>query len=501
MARVAIIKLFTGLNLAPAQLSGELLRAGHPSKIIYLKNYEAHSAEEAKNYEVAEFSGRLFSVDGREVIWNCYKPFTETELELLISELREFKPDAVGFSLYSGIIKESALVTQKIREHFDVPIIWGGAAPTLEPELCIPHADILCINEGEEVIVELANRIDAGLPWDDIEGTWVKAADGTVLKHKNRPNIPLNDIAIPDWRRGSYVHIDSDVVKRGRFPVNLGKEYPIMTQRGCPFSCSFCIESRYQELFGKKDSLRRRDVDVVLEELRWAKQHLDIETILFYDDVFTVNPKWLKEFLPRYKEEIGLPFWCYTYPTTHDVELLKSLKAAGCISITMGVQSGSERILKDYYNRPTKMKRVIEAGREIVEAGLTGFFDLITINEFDREEDLRETFNFLLEFPKELKCLAFGEMISFPTYSYSVMSEKNQLAKQDPNQISVAVADEQPSRAVYDYYHRLYRLTRSDVPVETVRQIGEDRRYREDPTLIDSFLSRKKIRQFTGLSA
>jgi radical SAM superfamily enzyme YgiQ (UPF0313 family) len=501
MARVAIIKLFTGLNLAPAQLSGELVRAGHASKVIYFKDYEDHSLEESKKYEVAEFSGLLFSVDGREVIWNCYTPFTDYELDILINELREFGPDLIGFSLYSGIVKENALVTRKIREHFNVPIIWGGAAPTLEPELCIPHADIVCINEGEEVIVELANKIDAGLPWDDIEGTWVKAADGTVIKHKNRPNIPLNDVAIPDWRPGNYVHIDKERARRGRFPRNLGKEYPIMTQRGCPFSCSFCIESRYQELFGKKDSLRRRDIDVVLEELRWAKENLDIGTILFYDDVFTVNPKWLKEFLPRYKAEIGLPFWCYTYPTTHNLELLKSLKDAGCISITMGVQSGSERILRDYYNRPTKTTRVIEAGREIVAAGLIGFFDLITMSEFDREEDLRETFDFLVEFPKELKCLAFGEMISFPTYSYSVMSEENQAAIKDPNTLAIATSSEQPSREVYDYYHRLYRLTRTQLPVELIKEIGESIEYRQNPALIDPYLNPEKIPRFTGLSA
>jgi radical SAM superfamily enzyme YgiQ (UPF0313 family) len=499
MARVAIIKLFTGLNLAPAQLSGELVRAGHQSKVVYFKDYEDHDAEDAKNYEVAEFSGLLFSVDGREVIWNCYTPFTDEEFDMLINELREFGPDLVGFSLYSGIIKENALVTEKIREHFDVPIIWGGAAPTLEPELCIPHADIVCINEGEEVIVEVANRIDAGQPWDDIDGTWVKAADGTVIKHKNRPNMPLNDVAIPDWRPGNYVHIDKERARRGRFPRNLGKEYPIMTQRGCPFSCSFCIESRYQELFGKKDSLRRRDIDVVLEELHWAKDNLDIETILFYDDVFTVNPKWLKEFLPRYKEEIGMPFWCYTYPTTHDLELMKLLKDAGCVSITMGVQSGSERILKEYYNRPTKMTRVIEAGKEIVEAGMLGFFDLITISEFDREEDLRATFEFLTEFPKELKCVAFGEMISFPTYSYSVMSENNQAAINDPNHL--ASSSGQPSREVYDYYHRLYRLTRTSMPVDQIKEIGNNIKYRHDPTLIDPFLNPEKIPRFTGLSA
>jgi hypothetical protein len=55
MARVAIVKLFTGLNLAPAQLSGDLLRAGHESEIIYFKEYETHSYENSSNYKVPEF--------------------------------------------------------------------------------------------------------------------------------------------------------------------------------------------------------------------------------------------------------------------------------------------------------------------------------------------------------------------------------------------------------------------------------------------------------------
>ena len=90
-----------------------------------------------------------------------------------------------------------------------------------------------------------------------------------------------------------------------------------MTQRGCPFSCSFCIESVYQDMFGKKNSLRRRSVDVVIEELVAGQAAtLGIRQVMFYDDVFTVNPRWLREFAPRYKREVGLPFWCYTYPTT-----------------------------------------------------------------------------------------------------------------------------------------------------------------------------------------
>ena len=494
MARVAIVKLFTGLNLAPAQLSGDLLRAGHESEIIYFKEYETHSYENSSNYKVPEFSGTVFSGDGDRVVWNCYKPFSEMEFKMLIKALEEFKPDLIGFSLYSGIVEECEIVTQHIKKHFDVPVIWGGAGPTLEPERCISAADILCINEGEEVIVELADRIDRGEPLDDVAGTWFKQPDGSVIKHDNRPNVTLGDIAIPNWRLENYVQIGAKRL-RGIRPSNLGRDYPIMTQRGCPFSCSFCIESRYQEMFGKKDSLRRRSVDVVLEELRWAKDNIQIETVLFYDDVFTVNRRWLQEFLPRYKEEIGLPFWCYTYPTTHTKELLQLLKDSGCMSITMGVQSGSERILREYYNRPTKIQRVIEAGREIVEVGLTGFFDLITINEFDTEEDLRATFDFLTEFPKEMQCQGYGEMVGFPTYSYTRMSEENQQNLADPNNLATS---ERLPKETYDYYHRLFRLTRTELPVEKIKEIGTSVEYRENPELIDACLSEWKFAKFSA---
>ncbi len=493
MARIAIIKVFTGLNLAPAQLSGELMRAGHESRIIYFKDHHIVNYENKDEYEITDYPGVLIDANAVKKVWNCYKPFSEKEYRLLVEDLQEFKPDAIGFSVISGTISAAATVTAKLKEYFDVPFIWGGPGPTLEPERCIPSTDIICINEGEEVIVELANRLDAGADLTDIQGTWAKAKDGSVIKNPSRPLMKLDDIAIPDWHPEHYVHINNFKGRRTNiYPNNLGQEYPIMTQRGCPFSCSFCIESRYQDMFGKKNSLRRRSVDLVLQELHWAKDNLDIKSILFYDDVFTVNPRWLKEFLPRYKAEIGLPFWCYTYPTTHDPELLSLLKDAGMISITMGIQSGSARILKEYFNRPTDTARVLEAAQEIVDLGseVKGFFDLISNVPFETEEDLRATFNFLLELPKEFCTLGFGVMTNFPTYNFTEQVVRD-------GEIASKTA---PSESDYDYYHKLYLLTRGAMPMDEVRKVGEDPVYRANHRLLDPLIKNEKRMSFTGIS-
>ncbi len=493
MARIALIKIFTGLNLAPAQLSGELLRAGHASRIIYFKDHHIVNYEHKDEYEVTDYPGVFIDANATKKVWNCYKPFSEKEYKLLVEDLQEFQPDAIGFSVISGTIPAAATVTAKLKEYFDVPIIWGGPGPTLEPERCIQLTDLVCVNEGEEVIVELANKLDAKADITDIAGTLARKPDGSVVKNATRPLLKLDNIAIPDWNLDHYVHINNFKGKRTHiYPNNLGQEYPIMTQRGCPFSCSFCIESRYQDMFGKKDSLRRRDVDLVLKELHWAKDNLDIKSVLFYDDVFTVNPRWLKKFLPRYKAEIGLPFWCYTYPTTHDPALLQQLKDAGMISITMGVQSGSARILKEYFNRPTDTARVLEAAQEIVDLGaeVKGFFDLISKVPFETEDDLRATFNFMLELPKEFCTVGFGEMTNFPTYDFT-----EQVAREGE-----IASKSTPSEADYDYYHKLYLLTRSPMPMDDVRKVGEDPKYRANHHLLDALIRNEDCLSFTGIS-
>lgn len=486
MAKIAIIKLFHGLNLAPAQLAGELLAAGHEVKVLYFKETVTRPEEEAGEFLEFDYPGVGFLANGQNIHVDLYTPVNAQESQLLVEELQDFGPDCIGFTVFSGLIGVCAEVSTMLREHFDCPFIWGGPGPTLEPKKCIDHADILCINEGEQVIVELANRLDAGEEYATIAGTWGKR--GTeIIKNPGRPYVPLDELAMPCWSLDRYVSINGDKIERNYYPETTSRSYSIMTQRGCPFSCHFCIESKYQTMFGRKDSLRRKSIDLIMEELHWAKDNLQITNVMFYDDVFTVHPRWLKEFLPRYKEEIGLPFWCYSYPTTHDKELLASLKDAGCIAITMGVQSGSERVLKDHFNRPTKSVRVIEAAKEIIDTGITGFYDLITKVDMETIDDLDETFEFLLEFPIEMNTFMLPNMTSYPTYEYS----ENVIAAENAGTLS------RPSDDDYHFYHHLYLLSRSTLPISKIREIRNDPKYREDPTLMTKFFDHKPIINFT----
>jgi radical SAM superfamily enzyme YgiQ (UPF0313 family) len=487
MARIAIIRLFYGMTITGAQLAGELLAHGHQPKIIFFKRQEMLSVTESHgdDYQLGDVRMQSYAVNKNgsalfeSSVWKKTRP---KELQHLVTAIREFGADAIGISTLSPGMLLAEEVTAHLRQHFDLPVLWGGTGPTIEPERSIAQADLVCVGEGEDVIVEIANRLDRKESLAGIAGTWFRLPDGSVQKNPKRPVSDLEKIAMPDWEPQHYALINGPKFERSLRPDahSIDKSYQIMTQRGCPFSCSFCVESFYQNEFGKQDSLRRMSPEKAIRELKVAKDKLGCQTVTFMDDVFTVNPRWLEKFLSLYKAEIDLPFFCYTYPTTHNPALLALLEKAGCHAITMGVQSGSYRILTEVYNRPTRVGRVVKAAEEIAASGIpAATFDIIPQTEFDTEADLKETFEVLLQIPKQLDSTFYNKMAYFPNYPIQEkFSDANLLAQSG-----------RLNEDTYLYYFKLFDLTRSDMPVEQIRVIASDPVYRRDHNLLNPLLN------------
>jgi len=325
MARVALIKVFTGLNLGVCQLSGELLRAGHETLVVYFKDYVVAPETDAERYQHSDYCGVWIAARGKEMNCNFFKPFTDREYELLIETLREFRPDLIGFSLCSVPLRQVAEVTLRLKPHFSARS--SGAARVRRSS---PSA--ASSTPTWSAWARARKRSSSSPPGSTrVRISLASETSGPARRRgaprREPPDRRHRQNRLPDFDEARAVYINDDQCMRNVYPHHLGRQYHIMTQRGCPYSCSFCIESEYQEMFGKKDSLRRRSVDLVIAELVQAKRKHDVEAVMFYDDVFTVNRRWLREFAPRYKAEVGLPFWCYTYPRTtrpEDMRLLRT---------------------------------------------------------------------------------------------------------------------------------------------------------------------------------
>ena len=147
--------------------------------------------------------------------------------------------------------------------------------------------------------------------------------------------------------------------------------------------------------------MRRRSVDHVMAELRAAvAQRPRLRAIAFSDDIFAPSRPWLEEFCARYKAEIGLPFVIYSFPRMVDERRVALMRDAGLWVTTMGIQSGSERIRRDCYERETTQQEIIEACNVLARHGVVRNLDFIGDNPYETDADREETLDLLCRLPK-----------------------------------------------------------------------------------------------------
>ncbi|MFH1397334.1 MAG: radical SAM protein [Candidatus Omnitrophota bacterium] len=270
----------------------------------------------------------------------------------VLREIKENKPDLVCFSVISDNIFWAAELAREIKEKIIVPIVFGGIHPTSVPDkvIKIDSVDFICVGEGDSAIVELGEGIIKNSKNKNVQNIWFKN-EGKVITNEVRALVDdLDTLPFPD--KDLYY-------RKYNFMFN---GYTIITSRGCPHSCSFCVNSVLNDIYSAKGSyLRRRGVDNVIAELELAKTKYSPKFIHFLDEVFTYDKNWLEKFVPLYKKIINLPFACYVSPSFINEEVVGLLKEAGCYKAQMGVQTLNEDNLKNLLSREYNKEAVAMA--------------------------------------------------------------------------------------------------------------------------------------------
>ncbi|MDD2751784.1 MAG: radical SAM protein [Candidatus Omnitrophica bacterium] len=310
----------------------------------------------------------------------------------LVKEVASLKPDLVAFSVLTNQYQWALEMSRRIKKAIDVPIIFGGIHVTMVPEEVISNdcVDIICIGEGEEAILELAGSLRKGGINYGIENLWFKK-DGKIIKNRLRPLIEdLDSLPFPDKK-----------IFVGNEP-SLGSHYAIISGRGCPFNCTYCVSSVMKELSGNNQRyVRRRSPSNVIDELIYAREHLkyNLKSVHFIDDTFTYDYNWLQNFCAMYKKHIRVPFHCSGYPSTVDFKKAALLKDAGCYRLGMGIQSASEQSRKNVLNRPGSNDQIRRAVKALKDANLNFWLDHILNLPYETENDRIQA----LEFYNELR--------------------------------------------------------------------------------------------------
>lgn len=289
-----------------------------------------------------------------------------SDVGLIRSRLASESRVVLAFSTPSALATTYVNVNREVKsDHPEVFSVFGGAHPTYFPEMIENEGvDGVCIGEGEYAMLDLVRTLDEGHSPRHLENWWIKE-DGVVHRNPVRQLVEdLDEFPLPD--REAF----TQALRRPTLHAI------VMTGRGCPYSCTYCYNHLYQKLYaGKGRLVRRRSVEHVLRELRLLKNE-GCRFIRFMDDLFTLQPEWVREFSPRYQREIGLPFSCLVRANFVEEAVIADLKNAGCHRIMMGVEAGSERLRVEVMNRRMSDEQILEAARIVRAAGIK----LVTAN-------------------------------------------------------------------------------------------------------------------------
>ena len=219
-----------------------------------------------------------------------------------------------------------------------------------------------------------------GLAWRDGD---------EIVVNSPRPFIKdLNDLPIPKH--------ELLPLQKYRMPLIKGPFTFIVTSRGCPAGCTYCIKHvSYQY------STRLRSPELIMQEL-WQLKKMGINTIHMYADLFTINRDQVVDLCQRMiAEDIDLRWMCNSRVDFVDEEMLQLMGQAGCWLISWGIESGNEQILKHAHKgaNPAKAERALRWAKK---AGIKNWGYFIIGLPGETEETIRETIEFSKKLPLDI---------------------------------------------------------------------------------------------------
>ncbi len=242
-----------------------------------------------------------------------------------------------------------------------VVILCGADATDHFKEYLANGADYCILGEGEETLVELLDQLSAGKDTGQIVGV----ASSYTLQVSRRPDITnLDKLPFPAWDLVDIEKYRSLWMKHhGYFSMN------IVTTRGCPYHCNWCAKPIWGQRYNS------RSPENVVAEMKWIKETFAPDHIWFADDILGLKPKWIEKFVDMVIEaNAAIPFKCLQRADLVNEKTAPALAKAGCKTVWLGAESGSQKIL-DAMDKGDTVDEIYNAARLLKANGIeVGFF-------------------------------------------------------------------------------------------------------------------------------
>jgi anaerobic magnesium-protoporphyrin IX monomethyl ester cyclase len=278
-----------------------------------------------------------------------------------LRSLRRFQPELVVFAPAFPTLGTDAAFAQALAQaRPGLRVLGFGGLFTLLEEQAMqacPAVDWGIVGEPEQSFEELVSALLAGESPEGLPGLmWREGAE--VRKGPPRPLLQDLD-SLPFAAR--------DLLRHGRYrlPHN-GRRYSLVNiARGCPFPCTTCIATIY---YGRE--FRRHSVDYLLRELTRCVREHGLRDFLFWEEIFTLHRDFVLELCEGILAADLRISWAATSRADHlDLELLRTMRRAGCTLLGLGIESASQQLL-DAMGKRTRLEDVRRGVRLCRQAGV-----------------------------------------------------------------------------------------------------------------------------------
>ena len=321
--------------------------------------------------------------------------FYDLTVEEFKTRIRNSDPDFAGISVLTSEYENTLDVTADAIKNVlpECTVIAGGVHVTIEYERVMnnnPNIDYAVRGEGEYVLQELIDHlVDDTNPLPSIGLVYRENGELVIQGHAL-----VQDLTALPWPDYSLVKFEDYLNTGARNGPLRAPEYPALrtlVTRGCPVGCSFC---QVEFISGRK--VRTRDPEDIVAEFLFLKEKYGIKSIIFEDDNISFQRKFYMKLLQEMidtKLDIKFIIQAFAIFTITD-EMLDLMKQAGCTTINVAIESGSQRVLNDIVMKPVKLHQIPEKIKKVTDKGINVLANFIIGFPSESWDEIQETVHF-----------------------------------------------------------------------------------------------------------
>lgn len=339
--------------------------------------------------------------------------------EELLARVLAYTPDLIGISSMTHEIVRAHEIARRIRAVMPhIPIVVGGCHATALPQKTLeqfPAFSAAVYGEGEKTIEEIVAAIKNGpnVSFEGILGMAYRMRDGSLKTNPPRPR--LSNEELDELSRPALHHY----YDRPDALSDTDDWYVMLTSRGCPYQCAFCMQVLGHEV-------RRRSPEKVVDEIEFAVCNYGAHTIYFADEIFLFDDKHTHAILDLMIQRgihKKIKWRCSTRINIVTETLLAKAKAAGCWALELGVESGNDEILRNIQKNITR-EQVVRAVSMIKKSKIFAEALFILGHPNETRKTIRQTIDFAASLNTD--AIAVGIMTPYPGTKVYEMAKKGE---------------------------------------------------------------------------